>query len=68
MRRIYAVEVIEKKLVSVSAMSRQDAMRRVNRGEGDYIAAEGEEVAVRARRYDPDKKYGVLQVRTKGRA
>lgn len=65
MKRIYVVEVVEKKLVSVRAMSRRDAVRRVNGGQGSYITEGGDEVAVRARLYDPDKKYAVLRVGTK---
>ena len=68
MKKIYAVEVIEKNIVSVAADSAPDAVRRVNRGEGDYITKDGDEVAVRARLYRPDKKYAVLQVRAKRRA
>ncbi len=67
MKKIYAVEVIEKRLVSVAAASRMDAIRRVNRGGGDYIVKDGDEVAVRARLYRPDRKYAVLQVRAKSR-
>lgn len=65
MKRIYVVEVIEKRLVSVAAGSRRDAINRVNRGQGDYITEGCDEVAVRARLYDPDKKYAVLRVGTK---
>jgi len=64
---IYVVEVVEKRLISVRAASRMDAIRRVNRGEGDYIIKNGDEVAVRARLDRPDKKYAVLQVRAKRR-
>ena len=65
---IYAVEVVEKRLIFVRAASRMNAIRRVNRGEGDYIIKNSDEVAVRARLYRPDKKYAVLQVRAKSRA
>lgn len=67
-KRLYAVEVIEKRLVSLRAAARKDAIRRVNAGQGDYMTEGGDEVAVRARLYNPDKKYAVLQVRTNKRA
>ncbi len=64
-KRIYVVEVVEKRLVSVLARSGADAVKRVNRGQGDYITEGCDEVAVRARLHDPDKKYAVLQIGTK---
>jgi len=65
MKKIYAVEVMDKRIVSVAARSRRDAVRRVNRGEGDYITEGGDEIAIHARLYNPDKKYAVLRVGSK---